>query len=108
MAPLNAANCCFRSEQNSHCIQQVSNVPGYFAKDFKDKAPALLAPKSRGPPFEQFHCRRDLLRAESLSDISRTNGRGRQHPEWTTLRIQPPKIFGPPLYLGGGQLDAFG
>ncbi len=40
----------FRSEQNDHYLQQVIDVPGIFAHVFVDKVPALLAPKSRGPP----------------------------------------------------------
>jgi hypothetical protein len=40
---------CFRSEQNGHCIQQVTDVPGIFAHVFADKVPALLARKSRVP-----------------------------------------------------------
>src|ERR1700689_4733664 len=45
----NAGKPRFRSEQNSHCIQRVTDEPGIFAHVFADKIPALLAPKSRVP-----------------------------------------------------------
>ena len=40
---------CFRSEQNGHCIQQVTDALSIFAHVFTDKVPALLARKSREP-----------------------------------------------------------
>ena len=49
MALQNAEKRCFRSEQNGHYIQQVTDVPGNFAHVFTNKVPALLARKSRGP-----------------------------------------------------------
>src|SRR5271163_4131569 len=49
MALQNAEKRHFRSEQNGHCDQQVTDVPGNFAHVFANKVPALLAPKSRGP-----------------------------------------------------------
>ena len=42
------------SEQNGHCVPQVTGVPSIFAHVFADKVPALLARKSRVPPFEVF------------------------------------------------------
>ncbi|MGD0493862.1 MAG: hypothetical protein ABSC32_20230, partial [Steroidobacteraceae bacterium] len=43
----------FCSEQNGLCIQQVIEVNGIFAHDFANKVPALLARKSRVPPFSR-------------------------------------------------------
>ena len=47
MALQNPKKSCFRSEQNGHCLQHVTGVPGIFAHVFVDKVPALLARKSR-------------------------------------------------------------
>ncbi len=52
MALQNTAKWRFRREQSSHCIQQVTDVPGNFAHAFANKVPALLARKSRVPPEE--------------------------------------------------------
>ncbi len=49
MALQNTAKWRFRREQSSHCIQQVTDVPGNFAHAFANKVPALLARKSRVP-----------------------------------------------------------
>src|ERR1700677_4722420 len=49
MALQNPKKSCFRSEQNGHCLQHVTGVPGIFAHVFVDKVPALLARKSRVP-----------------------------------------------------------
>jgi hypothetical protein len=49
MALQNAEKRHFRSEQNGHCDQPVTDVPGNFAHVFANKVPALLARKSRVP-----------------------------------------------------------
>jgi len=49
MAPQNADKHCFRGQQNGHCIQQVTGLPGDFPHVFTDKVPELLARKSRAP-----------------------------------------------------------
>jgi hypothetical protein len=47
---------CFRSEQNGHCDQQVTDVPRNFAHVFANKVPALSARKSRVPLDRRRKC----------------------------------------------------
>jgi len=54
MAPQNADKRCFRGQQNGHCIQQVTGLPGDFPHVFTDKVPALLARKSKVPRIAQL------------------------------------------------------
>jgi len=69
MAPQNADKHGFRGQQNGHCIQQVTRLPGDFPHVFTDKVPALFARKSRvprhspnqPPPRRQF----DMVSASS-------------------------------------------
>jgi hypothetical protein len=60
MALQNPKKSCFRSEQNGHCLQQVTGVPGIFAHVFVDKVPALLARKSRVPRLVRSYRNNDL------------------------------------------------
>ncbi len=56
MALQNPEKGCFRSGQNGHYLQQVTDVLGIFAQVFMDEVPALLARKSRVPlkPNEDY------------------------------------------------------
>ena len=58
MALQNTEKRHFRSEQNGHCDQQVTDVPRNFARNFAhvfaNKVPALSARKSRVPPNREI------------------------------------------------------
>ncbi|MGO8856898.1 MAG: AAA family ATPase, partial [Steroidobacteraceae bacterium] len=60
----------FRREQSSHCIQQVTDVPGNFAHAFANKVPALLARKSRVPPTVRLDQQADRTRLdETITEL---------------------------------------
>jgi hypothetical protein len=50
MAAQNAEKRHLLTEQNGHCLQQVTDVPGMFSVVFVNKVPALLTRKSSEPP----------------------------------------------------------